>query len=208
MNSQKKNNILKRIRLALTESTPIPFNDLNDQDSIFQTPADDAVVEFAERFNELQGRFCFCETHNELISLLKQLISDKQWNKVYCSIDFISKELDANLITSEINDCAIAITACEKLVARTGSIILTSKIGRAASVYSPIHICIAYVSQIVYDNKQVLETFSSSAQNLPSSISFASGPSRTADIEKTLVVGVHGPKEVYCFLVDELVQAS
>jgi L-lactate dehydrogenase complex protein LldG len=38
--------------------------------------------------------------------------------------------------------------------------------------------------------------------NLPSLITFATGPSRTADIEKTLVVGVHSPKEVYCFLVD------
>ena len=39
--------------------------------------------------------------------------------------------------------------------------------------------------------------------HLPSLITFATGPSRTADIEKTLVVGVHGPKEVFCFLVDE-----
>ena len=38
--------------------------------------------------------------------------------------------------------------------------------------------------------------------NLPSLITFATGPSRTADIEKTLVVGVHGPKEVYVFLID------
>jgi hypothetical protein len=38
---------------------------------------------------------------------------------------------------------------------------------------------------------------------MPSMISFATGPSRTADIEKTLVVGVHGPKEVYCFLLDK-----
>jgi L-lactate dehydrogenase complex protein LldG len=37
----------------------------------------------------------------------------------------------------------------------------------------------------------------------PSLLTFATGPSRTADIEKTLVVGVHGPKEVYCFLVDD-----
>jgi L-lactate dehydrogenase complex protein LldG len=37
----------------------------------------------------------------------------------------------------------------------------------------------------------------------PSMVSLASGPSRTADIEKTLVVGVHGPKEVFCFLIDE-----
>jgi L-lactate dehydrogenase complex protein LldG len=40
-------------------------------------------------------------------------------------------------------------------------------------------------------------------QFLPSMISFATGPSRTADIEKTLVVGVHGPKEVYCFVIDD-----
>jgi L-lactate dehydrogenase complex protein LldG len=37
---------------------------------------------------------------------------------------------------------------------------------------------------------------------LPSFFTLATGPSRTADIEKTLVVGVHGPKEVYCFLID------
>jgi L-lactate dehydrogenase complex protein LldG len=41
-------------------------------------------------------------------------------------------------------------------------------------------------------------------QQLPSVISLATGPSRTADIEKTLVVGVHGPKEVYLFLVEDL----
>ena len=39
-------------------------------------------------------------------------------------------------------------------------------------------------------------------EQLPSLITFATGPSRTADIEKTLVVGVHGPKEVYLFLVE------
>ncbi len=38
--------------------------------------------------------------------------------------------------------------------------------------------------------------------NIPSMISLTTGPSRTADIEKTLVVGVHGPKEVYVFLVE------
>ena len=42
------------------------------------------------------------------------------------------------------------------------------------------------------------------ASDLPSQISIISGPSRTADIEKTLVMGAHGPKELYVFFVDDL----
>jgi len=57
---------------------------------------------------------------------------------------------------------------------------------------------------LVYEVKDALQIIKNRyGDRLPSLISFATGPSRTADIEKTLVVGVHGPKEVYCFLVDE-----
>ena len=76
--------------------------------------------------------------------------------------------------------------------------------GRTTSVYAPIHICIAYTNQLVYDLKDALQLVKDKyGNNLPSLITFATGPSRTADIEKTLVVGVHGPKEVYLFLVEE-----
>jgi len=55
----------------------------------------------------------------------------------------------------------------------------------------------------VYDVADALNALQKKYGNkLPSFISFASGPSRTADIEKTLVTGVHGPKEVYCVLVE------
>ena len=75
--------------------------------------------------------------------------------------------------------------------------------GRTTSVYAPIHICIAYSNQLMYDVKDALQYVKSKYNNaLPSLITFATGPSRTADIEKTLVVGVHGPKEVYLFLVE------
>jgi L-lactate dehydrogenase complex protein LldG len=76
--------------------------------------------------------------------------------------------------------------------------------GRTVSVYAPVHICVAYTSQLVYDVKDaLLKAREKYSGNLPSLITFATGPSRTADIEKTLVVGVHGPKEVYVFLVDQ-----
>ena len=54
----------------------------------------------------------------------------------------------------------------------------------------------------VYIKDALLRVKEKYGEKLPSLITFATGPSRTADIEKTLVVGVHGPKEVYCFLVD------
>jgi L-lactate dehydrogenase complex protein LldG len=56
---------------------------------------------------------------------------------------------------------------------------------------------------LVFDIADSLQLFKNEEAHLPSMISYATGPSRTADIEKTLVVGVHGPKEVYCFLVDK-----
>ena len=80
----------------------------------------------------------------------------------------------------------------------------TAQTSRSVSAYAPVHICIAYSDQVVYDIKEALQLIKKKYQgNIPSSITFASGPSRTADIEKTLVVGVHGPKEVYLFLVDK-----
>ena len=99
----------------------------------------------------------------------------------------------------------MSITSCESLVARTGSIVLSTanKSGRTVSVYAPIHICIAYTHQLMFDVKDALLAIKEKYQGkIPSLITFATGPSRTADIEKTLVTGVHGPKEVYCFLVE------
>jgi len=81
--------------------------------------------------------------------------------------------------------------------------------GRTVSAYAPVHICIAYVNQLVYETRDALKLLKKEyGNNLPSFITFAAGPSRTADIEKTLVVGVHGPKEVYLFLIDEAAQLA
>ncbi len=138
-----------------------------------------------------------------MVEQVRQLIAAKQWTKVFCSDDKWNNQFSN---TIHLASCDASITGCEFLVARTGSIMLSASqqsSGRTVSVYAPIHICIAYTSQLVYDVKdglqQLKEKYNS---NIPSLITFATGPSRTADIEKTLVTGVHGPKEVYCFLVE------
>jgi L-lactate dehydrogenase complex protein LldG len=59
---------------------------------------------------------------------------------------------------------------------------------------------------LVNDLKQALAGIKQKyADNIPSMISVITGPSRTADIEKTLIMGAHGPKEIYVFLIDDTI---
>ena len=207
MSSSAKTNILNKIRQALEKPTPLPFPKSEGLENFIQPLQQDLVVEFAEQFTKLQGKFIFCSNRSELHEQFNKLCFQNQWTKMYCVEGEWQSELQQPQWHDDIASSEIAITGCEVLVARTGSIVLSSAANRRIpSVYAPIHICIAYSSQLIYDIKEALEFIKNKYQNgLPSLISFATGPSRTADIEKTLVVGVHGPKEVYCFLVDDLV---
>jgi L-lactate dehydrogenase complex protein LldG len=97
------------------------------------------------------------------------------------------------------------VTLVEALIAQTGSIFVTAACGgRGASVVAPCHIAVANVSQLVPD----LETALGNASRLGilSQNSFAcviSGSSRTADIEKILVLGAHGPRRLVVILQDD-----
>lgn len=207
--SPSKENILKKIRKALSHSTPLPFPQSEGNNSVFQPSQQELEVEFAEQFTKLLGKFIYCLNHEELVSQLNDLISHRQWTKIYCREDKLKATLRQRRFDKfsdiELKDCDASITGCEALVARTGTIVMSAaqQSGRTVSVYAPVHICIAYTSQLMYDLKDALQMLKDKYGNqLPSLITFATGPSRTADIEKTLVVGVHGPKEVYLFLVE------
>jgi L-lactate dehydrogenase complex protein LldG len=207
--SSAKENILKKIRQALSQSTPIPFPQSEGHHSVFTPATQDAEIEFAEQFTKLQGKFIFCMDHRELADQLKALVAHGDLKKLYCREDKLKALLKEHAFEGfsevELKDCDAAVTSCELLIARTGTIVMSAAqvSGRTVSVYAPIHICIAYTDQLLYDIRDGLVALKERYQGqLPSLITFATGPSRTADIEKTLVVGVHGPKEVYLFLVD------
>lgn len=207
--SPAKENILKKIRKALSHSTPLPFPKSEGNNNVFQPLQQDIEVEFAEQFTQLQGKFIYCINRQELAFQLGSLVKKQDWNKIYCLedklVENVALQLSERLVKTDLVNCDVSITGCDFLVARTGSIVMSSaqSSGRTTSVYAPIHICIAYTNQLVYDIKDALQAAKEKyGNNLPSLITFATGPSRTADIEKTLVVGVHGPKEVYLFLVE------
>ncbi len=209
MGNTARENILTKIKQALGKPVPVPFPASEGKESVFLPSQQELEIEFAENFTRLEGRFSFCADENELVLQLQTLISNRKWTKIYSRETGLQHKLSAAGFTTVYSDdvatCDAAITGCEKLIARTGSMVLSSAqlSGRTTSVYAPVHICIAYTNQLVYDIneglQQLRETY---GQQFPSMVTLATGPSRTADIEKTLVVGVHGPKEVFCFLVD------
>ena len=191
--------------MALAHPTPLPFPKSEGNESVVQPQQQDLVVEFAEQFTALQGKFVFCLDRQELEDHFNKLCYQNQWTKIYCEEEGLKKIIQPTLLHDDIATCETSVTSCEFLVARTGSIILSSvHQGRIPSVYAPVHVCIATTSQLVYDIKDGLTGLKNKyRQFLPSLITLATGPSRTADIEKTLVVGVHGPKEVYCFVIED-----
>ncbi len=197
-----KENILKKIRQALSNPVPLPFPLSEGADSVYKPALDELEIIFAQEFTNLQGRFAFCVDEKDMQHQLQQLIKTKEWTKIFC----VEEKWDQQFSnTNNLPGCDASVTGCEYLVARTGTIVMSAaqQSGRTVSVYAPVHICVAYTKQLVYDIKDALQLLKEKyAGNIPSLITFASGPSRTADIEKTLVTGVHGPKEVYLFLVE------
>ena len=203
-----KERIFKNIRQALNQTVPLPFPGEKETLKVFPENKEDLSVLFAETFTGLQGKFIYCSNTADVKMQLSSLALINNWPAVYCKeTAFKTFITDAELsLTEDLANCAVAVTSCDYLIARTGSMLLSSaqNNGRTASVYAPVHICIAYVSQLVSDVADALKALQLKyPDNYPSFVTLASGPSRTADIEKTLVTGVHGPKEVYCFLVDD-----
>ncbi len=203
--------VLKKIRNALISKKENPFSSLDFESSVYQPFVDSLDVTFALEFTKVSGKFIYCENNTELKDNLVSLIGENNWEHVFCLDTEIKNTLYDSGIPfssedSDFNKMQVGITRCEYLIARLGSIMISSRqtSGRRLNVFPESHIVIAQTSQIVSDLKDALNNIKEKYNNnLPSLVSVITGPSRTADIEKTLVMGAHGPKKLYVFLVDK-----
>ncbi len=94
-------------------------------------------------------------------------------------------------------DCQVTITLCEGLIAQTGSILSSSRSGgRGGSIIPPTHIVYATSDQLMPDITTALRKAMNSDLKDASYFGLITGSSRTADIEKILVQGAHGPRKV------------
>ena len=212
--SDAKRNILEKIHHALqvpSDKPPVPAGGISD---VFKSKQEDLVDQFRREFEAIQGRFTHCVSKHELLQQLTALVRQKKAEKkvvCYSRIlrdHYAGPELDLITQAAPGNDydAYIGITDCECLLARTGTILMSSSqpAGRIFPVYVPIHVVVATERQLVYD---IDDMFNAKEELIgdaaPSALYFISGPSRTGDIEKTLVLGVHGPLELFVFLIKD-----
>ncbi len=210
-NTTSKEKMLKKVRKALLERRDNPYPNLEDQ-PLYEQPAEDEILEviFAEEFIATAGQFMFCEDEIQFIESLLNLAEERNWHKIYCWEPQLQKILDLYgypfyETDKDFDQAEVGFTLCDALVARNGSIMLTNAgmAGRRLSIYPSVHIVLAYTSQLVLDLKDGFKLINEKySRRLPSMITTITGPSRTADIEKTLVLGAHGPKELFVFLLD------
>ena len=205
-----KEKMLKKIRKALLEKRDNPYPNLEDT-PLYEEYNDHLDVLFAWQLSAVSGNFVFCEDEIQLIENLLNLAEKKNWRKIYAwetelqsllsNYEFPFYSTDTEFLNADVG-----ITFCEALVARNGSVLVSNgtAAGRRLSIYPHIHIVIAYTSKLVLDLKDGFKLLKDKyPENMPSMVSNITGPSRTADIEKTLVLGAHGPKELYVFLLED-----
>ena len=150
------------------------------------------------------------QPRNEALNVLQQLKATEGWRKVATHRTTLASEFAAALklptlhtddgySPGDLESCDVAITGCDALVAQTGSVLVTSPSAgcRALSVLPEHHIVVATKDQLLPDLPAAFELLKRKySDNYPSFISFITGPSRTGDIERILVLGAHGPKKL------------
>jgi len=206
--NSSRENILSLLSVArkkrLTGEYILPAN----SPDIYKPITPDPVTCFKNELELINGKCIICENESDLYSKLSSYVQQNNFPFLFCRDSYISNQLKAYNIPFSKNETDFetmqaGITGCEFLIARTGSVVVSSasESGRQMNVFPPVHIVLAHISQLVdYPEDAYTEMQNKYAEGLPSSISTITGPSRTADIEKTLVLGAHGPKVFIVFL--------
>lgn len=208
--STNKEKMLKNIRDALIDRSENRFQNIDFESSIYNEIEETLDILFAENFTLNSGKFVYCSDFSEFVQNIDIIAHNNNFDSIYCYDYHLLKSIDC-LKTPVIRDInqietmKVGLTRCEFLIARHGSIMVSSNqlSGRKMNIMPEIHLVVAYTSQLVADIKQAIIQIRAKYSVLPSMISIISGPSRTADIEKTLILGAHGPKELYLFLIDD-----
>ncbi|MBC6990704.1 lactate utilization protein C [Hymenobacter sp. BT491] len=216
MSETSRDIILRRIRESLQKPSPQPSAP-DFTAPLHPAATEDLAVAFAQSFRRVGGEFYYCATEEDFYDQLFTYKKEKSLENLYVWEPELKKLLHAGGIVflgdekDFIQHADAGLTTCEALVARTGSVLVSAATssGRRLSIYPDQHLVVARTSQVVADIGDALQIVRERyGDKLPSMISLTTGPSRTADIEKTLVLGAHGPRSIALFLIDDAPDAT
>jgi L-lactate dehydrogenase complex protein LldG len=215
--------IFARIREGLTVAAPMPGHHDAAPDGHHETGGsfqqwlpqvgesfDEQVAAFQKASAELKTDFHLLESEAAAHAKLKEIAVAEGWRQVathrhqltqpaVTALGLPSLTTDDGYDVHAMEQGDAGISACDALVAQTGSVLVTSSSagGRALSVLPPHHVVLARRDQFVRDLTAALQLVKRTyAPDYPSFIGFITGPSRTGDIERILVLGAHGPKKL------------
>jgi L-lactate dehydrogenase complex protein LldG len=220
----EREKIFARIREALTVPAPFPGQHNGHKPAPSPTPAgsvrewlpgigasfDEQLARFRENAAALKADFHSIQSRDEFASTLVRLRDAEGWKKIAThagaltdaacgALDLPVCRTDESYDVNELEACDVGITECDALIAQFGSVLVTSRSagGRALSVLPPHHVVLARRGQLLPDLTAAFDLLRTRyGGNFPSMISFITGPSRTGDIERILVLGAHGPKRL------------
>ena len=171
------------------------------------------VANLLERFAaECEGNFTECHlagSEMETRAALEKVLSSVAQGHAYAQdspgirrMMPAGSEIRWSSESEASEDCQVTITGCECLVANTGSIFVSAGCGgRRGSIVAPVHIVIAHASQLVPDLTSAFSFLAKAGTAEKNSFAgLITGCSRTADIEKLLVIGAHGPRRLAVIL--------
>ena len=183
----------------------------------------DLLKNFIKRLEILKGECYVTASEHEAGEKIEKLVRDAHYSRILIQDHpLVQSVVKENAFLAEISsmgevanlertaspafaDFEVGVTSADLLIARTGSVVLRSTTagGRRLSVLPEFHIVVARVSQLVPSLEDWFRTLHSELPKDPlwSYGAIITGPSRTADIEKILVLGAHGPKRLAVVVV-------
>ena len=209
-----KEQILAKVRNALIEKPEAMFKDIDQRTETWVpiSEEDGTAITFAQNFKEVGGIFIYLESEAEFAECIRQLAPENGWEPLWCTSPAMQALLKrcgiafTDYTEREPKQKLVSLTDCECLVAQTGSILLSDTLSGSRQAYAlpDVLLVFATTDQIAGGVKEAFRYVRKRHGNkLPSQLTFVTGPSRTTDIEQTLVIGAQGVKQVAVFLVDE-----
>jgi len=172
------------------------------------------IQTFKENLEAVGGHCVVAEDETQVVQAARTIIADLQktslrarrialsdspaverlFRDLHVSVD----EITINPSRAEIFGYDVGVSAAQYAIADTGTLVLESEAEkhRLVSLVPPVHIAVIEADKICFTLAEALAKVNQGSELSPT-VTMITGPSRTADIELTLAIGVHGPQELY-----------